>query len=118
MTPVRELDVIVWALSSLALGALAGTYVRPAFAPRPEQARPGRSGLLGGLFAVFAIGCPVCNKLVVLALGLSGALTYFAPLQPLLGAVAVVLPLWALRRRLQTLGEGCAIQPAGALLSG
>ncbi len=34
--------------------------------------------------AVFAIGCPVCNKLVVLALGFSGALAYFEPIQPAL----------------------------------
>ena len=122
MTPVRALDLIVWPLSSIAIGGLVATYV-----PRPRNergqseleaptmdlaegsARPGGSTLLGGLFSVFAIGCPVCNKLVVLALGLTGALTYFAPLQPLLGAIAVALPLWALRRRLRALDASCAV---------
>jgi hypothetical protein len=36
-----------------------------------------------------AIGCPVCNKLVVLAVGASGALSYFAPMQPWLAAVSI-----------------------------
>ena len=49
---------------------------------------------------MFAISCPVCNKLVVLALGTSGALTYFAPIQPLLGFLSVGLLLYALRAQL------------------
>jgi len=39
----------------------------------------------GGLLSFLAIGCPICNKLVVLALGLGGVLRWFAPIQPLLG---------------------------------
>jgi hypothetical protein len=56
----------------------------------PEVASEGRSGILGGVggvFSWFAVGCPVCNKIALLALGYTGALTYFAPLQPLLAAV-------------------------------
>lgn len=45
----------------------------------------------GGLLSYFAIGCPVCNKLVVLALGSSGAISWFAPLQPLLAVASVGL---------------------------
>jgi hypothetical protein len=52
---------------------------------------------------VFAVGCPVCNKLVVLALGFSGAMTYFTPLQPILGVGALVLTLAVLRRRIAEL---------------
>lgn len=129
MTPVRELDVVIWALSSLAVGALLATYVRPRSRPTQERraasvlgtddrARPGGSSLLGGLFSVFAIGCPVCNKLVVLVLGLSGAATYFGPLQPLLGVIAVLLPLWALRLRLRSLGGVCATHPAEPVVGG
>lgn len=125
MTPVRALDLIIWPLSSVAVGALLATYI-PRNHSKPRQnkpgpdttdgvdgrAKPGGSTALGGLFTVFAIGCPVCNKLVVLALGFTGALTYFAPLQPLLGAVAILLPLWALRRRLRALEGTCAVSPA------
>jgi hypothetical protein len=62
----------------------------------------------GGLLSALAIGCPVCNKLVVAALGFSGALTIWTPLQPLLGLASVVLLGWALRTRLA--GErGCPV---------
>jgi hypothetical protein len=43
---------------------------------------------------------PVCNKLVVLLLGVSGALTVWALLQPVLGLASVALLGWALRTRL------------------
>ena len=38
-----------------------------------------------------AVGCPVCNKLVLLALGASGAVSWFAPIQPFLAIASVVL---------------------------
>jgi hypothetical protein len=64
-------------VGAILVGLLAATYVN-----RSEQGHPARSQgekfLGGGLLAVFAIGCAVCNKLVVLAPGATGALTYFA----------------------------------------
>ena len=47
------------------------------------------------------MGCPVCNKLVLLALGSAGALTWFEPVQPVLQVLAIALLAWALRRRLR-----------------
>jgi hypothetical protein len=84
--PPRPLDYVVLALTVLLVAALAATYAWPLACPTRE-----RSLTAGGLLSFFAVGCPVCNKLAVLALGWSGAMTYFAPLQPLLGAVAVLL---------------------------
>lgn len=67
-----------------------------------------RHTLGGSLFSVFAIWCPVCNKLVVLALGTGGAMTYFAPVHPVLGFLSVGLQIYALRVRLA--GErSCAV---------
>ena len=57
---------------------------------------------------VFAVGCPVCNKLVALALGAGGALTYFGPTQPVLGLLSVGLLLYALRERLAR-EESCPV---------
>jgi hypothetical protein len=54
----------------------------------------------GGLLTAFAVGCPVCNKLVVATLGVSGAMTLWAPLQPVLAVLSIVGLGWALRRRL------------------
>ena len=64
------------------------------------------------MLTFFAVGCPVCNKLVLLALGASGAMTYFEPVQPVLSLLAVVLLAWALARRLRV-QSACAIEPGG-----
>ena len=66
-----------------------------------EVDRPARAGGVGGLLAFFAVGCPVCNKLVLLALGTTGAMELFAPVQPLLALASVVLLAVALRSRLR-----------------
>jgi len=99
----------VWVLSSVLLGMLVATYVT---SPVPEQARgiePGsrseardvRTGTAAGVLAWFAVGCPVCNKIALLALGYTGALTWFAPLQPLLALVSLVLAAVAVLWRLK-----------------
>ena len=108
MTPVRTLDVVMLPLLSLVVGSLLATYAVPAARASSTLTTGGGSGLLG----VFAIGCPVCNKLVVLVLGFSGALTYFEPIQPLLALAALGLAAFALRRRLEALVSGCPMTPA------
>lgn len=58
-------------------------------------------GLVGGVLAWFAVGCPVCNKIALIALGYSGAITWFAPVQPFLAGAAVILCAVALVIRLK-----------------
>ncbi|MCG2806579.1 hypothetical protein [Propionicimonas sp.] len=105
----REVATTWWAWPVLAItaalgGLLGATYVRDPEAPRRE----GRFGLAGGVLSYFAVGCPVCNKLALLALGYTGALQWFAPVQPFLGVAGLVLLAYALWRRL--VGEtACAI---------
>lgn len=71
------------------------------------------AGLLAaGLLTFFAVGCPVCNKIVLLALGSAGALTWFEPVQPVLQVAAVALLAWALRSRLR--GEIACPAPSAA----
>lgn len=98
MTPPEWWNYPFWVASAVLAGLLAATYVSPA----GRGAQAGSEGKLlgGGMLSVFAVGCPVCNKLIVLALGTSGALTYFAPVQPLLGLLSVGLLGYALRVRL------------------
>lgn len=80
MTPVLWWNYPVWLLSSVFTGALAATYVRDSsLAVPPTQA--GKT-FAGGVLSLLAVGCPVCNKLVVMAVGVSGALNFFA--QPVL----------------------------------
>lgn len=100
----------VWVLTSVFCGMLVATYVRGGAAATtdadasleaPAERRVQRFGLGGGVLAWFAVGCPVCNKLALLALGYSGALTWFAPLQPFLALGALLLTgialVWRLR---------------------
>jgi hypothetical protein len=110
MTPVRTLDVVLWPVISLAGGSLLATYALPG----ANSGRELKGGAGGGLLGVFAIGCPVCNKLVVAAIGVSGALTFFEPIQPLLGVLAVAIPLLVLRWRLAVYARGCSLQPLAA----
>lgn len=95
MTPVEWWNYPFWISNSLLVGLLAATYV----SGLREKGGFG-GGMGGGLLTVFAIGCPVCNKLVVLALGFGGAMTYFAPVQPFLGFVSTGLLVYAVRVRL------------------
>ena len=112
-TPVEPWAVPVLIVTSILGGLLIATYVRDGHPAEGEELdRPGRFGSLGGLLSFFAIGCPICNKLVVIALGTSGAFTWFAPVQPFLGVGAMILMAWALRTRLR--GELACPLPATA----
>lgn len=114
-------------VTSVLTGLLLATYVREAPVGGRAGDGPGGPGDLdayeaptreesrrltaGGLLSFLAIGCPTCNKLVLLALGSSGAITWFEPVQPLLAVAGIVLLAWALRRRLAS-ERSCAL-PVG-----
>lgn len=88
--------VPVWVVSAILSGLLVGTYVDQATAPVD------RRGGLGALLGFFAVGCPVCNKIVLIALGSSGAVSIFQPLQPVLAVASLTLLSWALKSRLMS----------------
>lgn len=99
----------VWVITSSLMGMLIATYVAPpthsssraSATVDPSERRSARTGTAAGMLAWFAVGCPVCNKIALLALGYSGALTWFAPAQPFLAALALVLSVLAVVWRLQ-----------------
>lgn len=97
MTPIVWWDYPIWALSALALGLIAATYVRAGGLDRDGGGR----ALGGGVLSTFAVGCPICNKIVVALLGVGGALDYWAPLQPFLGLASLALLLATLTLRLR-----------------
>src|SRR5690625_69056 len=79
MIPTTAIDYVIFVISVAFVGR---TWALPADTTKPgDEPR----SLIGGLGAFLAVGCPTCNKLVLLLLGSGGALTYFAPLQPILG---------------------------------
>ena len=119
-TPVfgREVPPTWWSwpalvVSSVLAALLTASYVSPPPGHLPASSastdRTAGSGWAGGVLTFFAVGCPVCNKLVLLALGSAGAMAWFEPVQPLLQLVALGLLVWALRVRLR--GEiACAVR--------
>lgn len=88
MTPVRAQDYVFLAVTALLAGVLAASYALPQ--TNACSIQQGRT-TVGGFLSFLAIGCPTCNKLVVLALGTSGALNVFEPLQPILALVSFAL---------------------------
>lgn len=110
----REVPPTWWAwpallVSSALAGLLVASYVVSPARTTTDRATT-RGGWVGTALTFFAVGCPVCNKIVLLALGTAGAMTWFEPVQPLIQVAAVALLAWALRQRL--LGElSCPITP-------
>ena len=121
----RAIEVTWWSypiviLTGILGGLLIATYVREPSARGDESVgdesveeteeldRASKLGMAGTLLSFFAVGCPVCNKLVLLALGTSGAMSFFAPLQPILAVASIGLMAYAVRTRLR--GEvACAV---------
>lgn len=97
----------VWIITSIISGMLLATYIQPVSAASMDTrtidstGRQGKLGVVGGFLSWFAVGCPVCNKLALVAFGYSGAITYFAPIQPFLGVAALLLTAVALLWRLK-----------------
>ena len=109
MTPVEGEQYFFWIATSIVMGALAGTFALGI----PIGRRGGGGGVGAGLLTTLAIGCPICNKLVVALLGVSGAISYFGPVQPVLGAAGLLLAVAALAVRLRDLRAGaCRVEPA------
>ncbi|WP_069812434.1 hypothetical protein [Streptomyces sp. TP-A0874] len=99
--PVQWWNYPTLAVTAVLSGLVVASYLRLPGDPVAPPA-PGRLGPIGGVLSFFAVGCPVCNKLVLLFLGTSGALSYWAPLQPLVAVAAVALLAEAALRRLAT----------------
>src|SRR5699024_6443800 len=123
--PLVVIHNSVWFLTSVLSGIHYATYERDGADPRAaggtatgaddgkgaddskgadddrQARRTSRAGMAGAFIAWFAVGCPVCNKFALLALGYSGAITWFAPLQPVLAVLALVLVGIALVVRLR-----------------
>jgi hypothetical protein len=98
----REIPPTWWSMpvaivSSILAGLVSATYVAT---PATEE-KQGKLGVAGGIMTFFAVGCPVCNKLVLLALGTTGALKFFAPVQGYLAVVAIALLTWAFVARVR-----------------
>jgi hypothetical protein len=121
--PPEPFAIAVWLASAPLVGLIGATYSAPRRLTAPAGAVPlgapdpgaerrtGRLGTVAGFGAFLAIGCPVCNKVALLLLGAGGALSIWAPLQPVIGAASLVLlaGTTAWRFRLRRDGGTCAV---------
>jgi len=112
MTPVRAQDYVIWIMSSVLVGLIVASH----FVAR--STRNDEKILSGGLLSVLAVGCPTCNKLVVLLLGTTGALTFFAPLQIYIGIASVLLLGWTLLLRARALVGTCSVNEVANMAQG
>jgi hypothetical protein len=108
MIPTEPVNVAVWLASAPLIGLIVATYL----GRRDAHAGPATGGEqmqvgAAGIAAYLAIACPICNALVVAALGTSGALALFAPLQPVIGLASVALLAGVLAWRLRRIAAGC-----------
>jgi hypothetical protein len=123
--PPEPFAIAVWLISAPLMGLLGATYTARAvpppavmvpLAPRPAGdpgERQGTTiGTVASLGAFLEIGCPVCNKIALVLLGTNGAMTLFAPIQPIIGAASLMLLAGTLAWRLQlrVRGGACPIR--------
>jgi hypothetical protein len=110
VVPTNPQDYAIWIVSALLLGPLLSLMT---LYPMPSQkAPPGTRSMAGtgrafggALLSFFSVGCPVCNKVVVLR----GAMTIFNPLRPFLGLASIVLLGVTLFLRVRVVRHGCRL---------
>ncbi len=127
--PPEPFAIWVWLASAPLMGIVGATYTAPVRSGAPAIASPlgdaGASraaaipagqggstlGAIGSFGAFLAIGCPVCNKIALVLLGASGAMSVYAPLQPLIGAASLALLAGTIawRMRLRARGGACPV---------
>jgi len=99
---IRVIDYVIWVVTSLLIGLI--------FAIRVGSEVDETRTVWGGFMSFLAVGCPVCNQAVVGLVGTSGALSWWAPVQPVVGLLAVGILLYALKQRLATYtSTSCAL---------
>lgn len=100
--------------NAMLAGLVAATYVARRDTSDNAEERGGRLGVAGAIITFFAVGCPVCNKLVLLALGYAGAMQYFEPVQPVLALGSIALLAWAFIARVSK-ERSCPLPDRGQL---
>ena len=99
--PVRPWEPYVLVLTSILTGLWFGLQRARAATPDDEDSSVPTLSAAG--LALFAVACPVCNKIILIALGTSGALGFWEPLQPYLAVISLVAltasVLYAARKR-------------------
>ena len=70
-------------------------YVSLYLHQKKENKKCNVSAASGGIFGFLGFGCSICNKILILFLGVAGVLTYVEPYRPFIGFVGVGLMSYA-----------------------
>jgi len=104
-TPIfgRVVAVTSWSVpvliaTSILTGLLFASYVKTQETNQEERSL--KVGSFGSFLSFLAVGCPVCNKVALIALGSSGAIRIFAPMQPYFALAGIALLFYAVRKRI------------------
>jgi hypothetical protein len=117
----RAIEVTWWSYPTVILSGILGGLLMASYVKEPTDTSDDptdestkdpalRWGAIGGFASFFAVGCPVCNKLILIALGTTGAVNWFAPIQPLLALTSILFMVWALDMRLKN-QDSCSYVP-------
>lgn len=106
----KAIDYVILAVTAFLIGLIFA--IRPQVNQEAVEAQE-RTTVWGGFISFLAVGCPVCNQAVVALVGTSGALSWWAPVQPVVGLLAVALLVYTLRKRLNTFDLAACPVPVG-----
>ncbi len=88
MTPVAWLEYVSLVMTSLLLGTYIGLSY---YEKRIKAVKCDVTATFGGIFGFLTFGCSICNKILILLLGVTGVLKYFEPIRPFFGIISIVL---------------------------
>jgi predicted ABC-type exoprotein transport system permease subunit len=85
MTQTNLLDYFLLISTSLLLGAYLGLYRQK----KSHSSKACKASYAGGAAGFFGFACPICNKLLVMLLGLAGVVMYIEPVRYALGIIGI-----------------------------
>lgn len=88
MIPARTLDYVFLLLNSGLIGAYIGVH---AYEKHERSKRGDVLATTASLTNILAVGCPICNKILVALIGASAIMTYIEPARVWFGIVSAGL---------------------------
>ena len=109
MTPIHWYDYAFLISTSLLSGAYAGLWHYKKNSNISANNKCTYTAAGGVVTGLFSFGCAICNKLLVFLLGVSGVITYFMPIQPILGVLSIGLLSFAVYTLYKSLQNSTSI---------
>lgn len=100
MTPINSLDYIFLSITSILLGLYMSLHI---YQKKHRNKKCTASAYSGGVFGFLGFGCSVCNKILILLLGVAGVMTYVEPYRPFIGSIGVILMGYAVYAKMISL---------------